>query len=100
MPVLAGRTRIDPSLACLARAVTLLAPGGVLGIVLPDGVLGSPSVRDLLTRGGDLAPLAVVSLPPATFALSGTVARTSALFLRRDGADRPRVVLARVEHVG
>ncbi len=125
MPALAGRTRIDPSLAGLARAISLLAPGGVLGIVLPDGVLGSSAVRDLLTRaGGDVTPLAVVALPPATFALSGTVARTSALFVRRSGVtpagasgvrkgtlltpgvkqgalpDTRRVVLARVEHVG
>jgi hypothetical protein len=47
----------------------------------------------------EVAVAASVSLPTATFALSGTVAKTSAVFLRRDR--RPgRVVLARVEHVG
>lgn len=100
MPGLAGRPRIDPSLACLARSIRLLAPGGVLGIVLPDGVLSSPVVADLLA--GDDAGASVVanvSLPTATFALAGTVAKTSAVFVRK--ARRPKhVALARVEHVG
>jgi len=106
LPGLAGRTRIDPAVACLARAITLLAPGGVLGIVLPDGVLHSPPVLDLLRGRAGTVPvtlLASISLPAATFALSGTLARTSAVFLRRDpttsSAGR-RVVLARVAHVG
>jgi predicted RNA methylase len=117
LPAIENRTRLDPSLAGLARALTLLAPGGVLGIVLPDGVLASPAARSLLQgSSADVEPVAVVSLPPVTFALSGTVARTSALFLRRsllrrgtlltpgvqEGAlaDRRRIVLARVDHVG
>lgn len=102
MPALAGRSRIDPSLACLARALSLLAPGGVLGIVLPDGVLGCSPVRALLASGS-VTPVAVVSLPPVTFALSGTAARTSALFVRKAPFLTPsigRVVLARVDHVG
>jgi predicted RNA methylase len=102
LPRLAGRTRIDPSLAGLIRAVGLLAPGGVLGIVLPDGVASSPSFEDLVlgrALGGEVSLAATVSLPTATFALSGTVAKTSAVFLRR-GRPLGRVVLARVEHVG
>jgi Type I restriction-modification system methyltransferase subunit len=86
VPTIENRTRIDPSLAGLARALTLLAPGGVLGIILPDGVLASAPVRALLADpSAGVEPLAVISLPPVTFALSGTVARTSALFLRRTG---------------
>jgi hypothetical protein len=92
VPAIENRTRIDPSLAGLARALTLLAPGGVLGIILPDGVLASPPVRALLADPG-VEPLAVVSLPPVTFALSGTVARTSALFLRRTGVVRKDALL-------
>jgi hypothetical protein len=104
IPRLAGRTRTDPSLACLVRALRLLAPGGVLGIVLPDGVVASPAFADLVLDdegplAREVAVAASVSLPTATFALSGTVAKTSAVFIRRDR--RPRhVVLARVEHVG
>jgi hypothetical protein len=99
LPGIETRTRLDPSIAGLARCLTLLSPGGVLGIVLPDGVLASPVVQSLLTDSGEVEPLAVVSLPPVTFALSGTIARTSALFLRR-AEGGPRVVLARVGHVG
>ncbi len=104
IPRLGGKGRIDPSLACLVKALRLLAPGGVLGVVLPDGVISSRTFADLVSgRGGDLAHrvglAANVSLPTATFALSGTVAKTSAVFLRKDR--RPRhVALARVEHVG
>ena len=116
IPRLAGRGRIDPSLACLVRALRLLAPEGVLGIVLPDGVIASPAFGDLLLGrsgllggsgmlgrdsplAGEVAVVASVSLPTATFALSGTVAKTSAVFIRRTPVRR-HVVLARVEHVG
>ncbi len=104
IPRLAGKRRIDPSLACLVKAVRLLAPGGVLGIVLPDGVISSRAFADLISgHGGDLgqrvALAANVSLPTATFALSGTVAKTSAVFIRKERPVR-HVALARVEHVG
>lgn len=104
IPRLDNRPRINPSLAGLVRALRLLAPGGVLGIVLPDGVIESPAFADLvLGRGSPLARevsvAANVSLPTATFALSGTVAKTSAVFLRRSPVPTA-VALARVEHVG
>ena len=106
LPGLNARQRIDPSLACLVRSITLLAPGGVLGIILPDGVIGSDAVQQLVFDDGPAGSLpseislaAAVSLPTSTFALSGTVAKTSALFLRRLAPVR-RVALARVEHVG
>ncbi len=104
LPRLAGRSRIDPSVACLARSLQLLAPGGVLGIVLPDGVLASAPVSDLLwgpSPAMDVTLLASVSLPTVTFSLSGTVAKTSAVFLRHGPAPaRHRVALARADHVG
>jgi N-6 DNA Methylase len=110
IPSLARARALDPALAGLVRCLDLLAPQGVLGIVLPDGILSSHAFDELLhTRHGSLAGqisvAANVSLPVATFALSGTVAKTSAVFLRRaarpSGHARPaRVALARVEHVG
>jgi N-6 DNA Methylase len=100
LPRLAGRARIDPSVAGLARSIRLLAPGGVLGIVLPDGVISSPAVEDLLWSR-EVTVMASVSLPTSTFALSGTVAKTSAVFLRRAAPPNShRLALARVEHVG
>jgi hypothetical protein len=104
IPSLAGSSRIDPALAGLVRGVELLAEGGVLGIVLPDGVIESPAFDELVHSGRrglnrTLDVAANVSLPTATFALSGTVAKTSAIFLRRGRPPR-RVGLARVDHVG
>src|SRR6185436_1372166 len=104
LPRLAGRARVDPSLACLVRALRLLAPGGVLGIILPEGVIAGPAFEDLVLAGGgplggSVSLAAAVSLPTATFALSGTVAKTSAVFLRRQ-APVTQVAVARVHHVG
>jgi type I restriction enzyme M protein len=95
---LAGASRIDPALAGLARSLDLVTDGGVVGIVLPDGVIGSAAF-DELVHSGRCSVAANVSLPTATFALSGTVAKTSAIFLRR-GRSPGRVGLARVDHVG
>jgi hypothetical protein len=94
MPALRDRTRVDPALACLSRCLDLLAPGGVLGIVLPDGLLASRAFRDAVP---EIA--AMVSLPTSTFALSGTVAKTSAVFVVNRSGPRP-LALARVQHVG
>lgn len=91
-------TAIDPALAGLARCLDLLADGGVLGIVLPDGLLAGSAFTSLLSRS-DFSVVASISLPTSTFALSGTVARTSAVFIQRSKR-RARTVLSRVEHVG
>jgi type I restriction enzyme M protein len=101
---LAQAQRVDPALACLVRSLQLLAPDGVLGIVLPNGVIESRAFNELIAArtgslAGQVSVAANISLPTATFSLSGTVAKTSAVFLRR--TDRiDRVMLARVEHVG
>ncbi len=106
LPGLGSKARIDPALAFVARCSDLLAPGGVAGIILPDGVADGPHMRELLLGEPRLVdPVrleGVVSLPTATFAPAGTMAKTSIVFLRReaeDGAGR-RVFLARANHVG
>lgn len=104
-PALAGAGRIDPSLAFVAKCVKLLAPGGVAGIILPDGVLDGPAMRDLVLGPGSIRSgirlEGVVSLPPATFAPAGTTAKTSVIFLRRaQPAPERCVFLARADHVG
>jgi len=105
LPALADKRRIDPALAFLARCLALLADGGRLGIVLPDGLVDGPVLRrallgDSTVRMRDISVEANISLPTATFALAGTVARTSALVLRRQAARRSHVFIARAEHVG
>jgi hypothetical protein len=104
-PTLAMKRRIDPALAFVARCLELLRDGGRLGIVLPDGLVDGSALREVLLATGsarvrDISVEANISLPPVTFALAGTVARTSALVLRKQAAQRGHVFLGRAEHVG
>lgn len=100
IPSLSHQTSIDPALACLVRAIELLSADGVLGIVLPDGIVDGRHFDELIDRNNELSVVANVSLPTSTFALSGTVAKTSAVFLKKCSRIANRTVLARVEHVG
>lgn len=83
----------------------MLADGGRLGIILPDGLVDGSVLRSALlgdesVRLREVSVEANVSLPTATFALAGTVARTSALVLRKQTANRGHIFLARADHVG
>lgn len=104
-PGLVSKQRIDPAVAFVARCLNLLAPGGVAGIILPDGVADGPHMRTLLL--GEPRPLhdvrleGIVSLPSTTFAPAGTMAKTSVVFLRKAVRQENRnVFLARADHVG
>lgn len=102
LPGVADRRRIDPALAFVSRCIDLLAPDGVAGIILPDGVLDGPVLREALLGSSQdhFAVEGIVSLPTVTFAPAGTMAKTSVLFLRRGKPARDAVFLARVGHVG
>lgn len=96
----------DPSELFFFRNLDLLAPGGALAIVLPDGVVQSDAFRQALAvyervRKINLHVAAIVSLPPVTFSLGGTVAKTSFLIVRKqvECEDRPMYV-ALAHHVG
>lgn len=96
----------DPSELFFFRNLDLLAPGGALAIVLPDGVVQSEDFRKALTiyervRSTHLHIAAIVSLPSSTFALGGTVAKTSFLTVQKqeDPKDKPLYV-AVAHHVG
>jgi type I restriction enzyme M protein len=68
----------------LERCLDLLAPGGELAIVLPEGILNNPSMqwlRDYVESRARL--LAVVSLPHEVFASSKATVKTSLVFLSR-----------------
>ena len=104
-PGLRVRSRIDPALAFIARCIELLEEGGILGIILPDGLIDGTALRRALKAEEQVTPREIsieanISLPTATFALSGTVARTSAVILRRGRPRSARVYVARSEHVG
>jgi type I restriction enzyme M protein len=66
------------------RCLEYLAPGGRLGIVLPDGVLANNSqqyIRDWILRWARVK--AIISLPQETFAPYGAGVKTSVLFLEK-----------------
>jgi len=73
----------------LEQCHQFLAPGGVLAIVIPDGILTNSSlqyVRDELALRFRI--LAVVSLPQTTFTATGAGVKSSVLFLRKRPNDQ------------
>ena len=96
----------DPSELFFFRNLDLLAPGGALAIVLPDGVVQSDGFKNALLvyeriRRTRLHLAGIVSLPPVTFSLGGTVAKTSFIVVQKqqDAEVRPLYV-AVAHHVG
>ncbi|MFT5634882.1 MAG: type I restriction enzyme M protein [Cognaticolwellia sp.] len=92
---------IDMSVLFIDRCLELLKPGGRLMMVLPDGILcnsGDRYVREYIMgkkdedtgkfNGGKAIIKAVISLPSDTFALSGTGAKTSILYLQKRDAHK------------
>ena len=68
----------------IERCLTLLRPGGRLGIVLPEGIFNNPSlayVREFCENRAFIR--AVVSLPQETFLSSGASVKASLLFLQK-----------------
>src|SRR5262249_30275886 len=84
----------DPSGLFFFRNLDLLAPKGVLAIVLPDGVVQSTRFCRALrlyeqVHDTALHVAAVVSLPAVTFSLGGTVAKTSFVLIQKDQENAP-----------
>lgn len=77
----------SPQILFLERCLQFLRPGGRLGIVLPESLLGNPSYTPILTWLLNRAALkAVVTLPEALFKTSGkggTHTKVCALFLEK-----------------
>jgi type I restriction enzyme M protein len=68
----------------IERCLRLLAPGGRMGIVLPDGNLNNPSLSWLRRWAeGKARLIAVVSLPEETFVSADATVKASLVFLRR-----------------
>jgi hypothetical protein len=96
----------DPSELFFFRSLDLLAPGGALAIILPDGVVQSEGFRKAISvyeraRQAHLHVAAIVSLPSVTFSLGGTVAKTSFLVVQK--AEQPNekpLYVAVAQHVG
>lgn len=72
-----------PQILFIERCLQLLKPGGRMGIVLPDGILGNISdgyIRKSILDNAKI--LAIVDMPPETFQPS-TSTKTSLLFLQK-----------------
>ncbi|MBV8687064.1 MAG: N-6 DNA methylase [Alphaproteobacteria bacterium] len=83
-----GRDSVDSEHVIVERCIQLLAPGGSLALVLPDGLFNNqgemsncPNVRRLLISQGVIN--AIVSLPDYAFRRSGAQNKTSILFFRK-----------------
>jgi type I restriction enzyme M protein len=77
-----GKTKTE--ILFIERCLSLLRPGGRMGIVLPEGIFNNPSLAYVREFCEDRARiLAVVSLPQETFFSSGATVKASLLFLQK-----------------
>jgi len=75
----------------LERFVRLARDGGVIAIIIPDGILANTKfnyVRNWLVERCQV--YAIVALPRGTFRRTGTTAKTSLLFLKKDAQGTTR----------
>lgn len=90
----------------LERFIQLARPNKWIAIIIPDGILANTNyqyIRDWVLKKADIK--AIISLPRETFKNVRTTAKTSILFLRKRGKDKPYnpnadVFLAIAEYVG
>jgi type I restriction enzyme M protein len=94
-----------PQLLFLERCLQLLKPGGRLGIVLPESILGNPSYEYVVTfllRSTKV--LGVATLPESLFKTSGkggTHTKTCVLFLEKRPESKPyEIFMADVKWCG
>jgi hypothetical protein len=95
---------IDPAWLFIVRNLELLCDGGVLGMILPNGIAHSEELTKLLLSFEKLHSCAlnvdaVFSLPTVTFALGGTVAKTSVVFITKNTA-HTKLSVADISHIG
>ena len=79
-----GKANRATEIIFVERCLSLLKPGGRMGIVLPDGNLNNPSLAWLRRWcEGKARILVVVSLPEETFRSADATVKASLVFLRR-----------------
>jgi len=85
----------------IERCLRLLKPGGIMGIVLPEGVLNNSnlqSVRDYVE--GKAIILLITSIPQDVFVKSGATVKPSILFFKKftdDEAKQYRVIVEKTQ---
>jgi type I restriction enzyme M protein len=76
--------KIKTEILFIERCLSLLKPGGRMGIVLPEGVFNNPSLAHVREFCEDRAYIkAVVSLPQETFFSIGASVKASLLFMQK-----------------
>ena len=96
-------TSVTREVLFIERIICLLRPGGMAGIVIPQGIFTNRNlarVRDYIRRHAQI--LAIIELPDWAFIPSGTSVRGSLLFIRRMEPPPPSydIFMKRVEHIG
>jgi len=99
-------SRQHSEIVFIEQLLAYLKPGGILGIILPKSVVTNSTLataRKALDQLGYI--YAIVTLPPETFALTGTQVSTVVLFVHKYRPDEPRtdaisVAVANVSNVG
>jgi type I restriction-modification system DNA methylase subunit len=86
-------TSLDSEVLFLERYLTLLDNDGVCFAVVPDGIISGKGVpalaRQMISRQAEL--LAVIELPPVTFAQAGTRTKTAILAFRKVNNPRKKL---------
>jgi len=78
------KSKVKTEILFIERCLSLLKPGGSIGIVLPEGVFNNPSQAYVREFCEDRAFIrAVVSLPQETFYSSGASVKASLLFMQK-----------------
>ena len=76
--------KIKTEILFIERCLSLLKPGGRMGIVLPEGIFNNPSLAYVREFCEDRAYIrAVVSLPQETFFSIGASVKASLLFMQK-----------------
>ena len=84
-----GRANQSTEVLFIEQAYNFLKPGGILAIVIPDGILTNSSlqyVRDKIEKWYRI--IAVVSMPQTAFAHTGAGVKSSVMFLRKWSDDK------------
>lgn len=96
------RKPIDSEFLFIERYMTLLKDGGLLLVVVPDGVIGGAGVaaltRQYLSQKCEV--LGIYHLPPVTFAQAGTRTKTAILVLRKTQTNSSNFIGADIDDLG
>ena len=100
-----GRNSVDRVVLALERSLKLVKPGGLVAIIVIDGILNNPSaqpIRDYIKRHSWIR--GVVSLNKETFEGYGSRAKTSIMFLERkrepDHGEQQPIFMAIAQNTG